>query len=95
MKCFTPEIAWHNRDPVLCVDIHVDKVSTSVYRLVSGGADTHIVVSKPFKKPFYLQDVCTFSEFHQVFVLLYRFGILSMIIRTIQREYHRLITLLN
>lgn len=44
MKCFTPEIAWHNRDPVLCVDIHVDKVSTSVYRLVSGGADTHIVI---------------------------------------------------
>ena len=45
MKCFTPEIAWHNRDPVLSIDIHVDQVSKFVYRLASGGADTHIVVN--------------------------------------------------
>lgn len=46
MKCYTPEIAWHNRDPVFSVDIQRDPVSKSIYRLASGGADTHIVVRK-------------------------------------------------
>lgn len=44
MKYFTPEIAWHNRDPVFSIDIQPDKVSESTYRLASGGADTHVVV---------------------------------------------------
>ncbi|KAL5286754.1 CHAF1B family protein [Megaselia abdita] len=48
MKCIIPEISWHNRDPVLSVDIHpkVDKTSDGheLYRLATGGYDSHVSI---------------------------------------------------
>ncbi|XP_065202703.1 chromatin assembly factor 1 subunit B [Planococcus citri] len=44
MKCLTPEIAWHNRDPVFSIDIQPRAVNENVYRLASGGSDTHILI---------------------------------------------------
>lgn len=49
MKCTIPEIAWHNRDPVLSIDIQ--PVKNECYRLVSGGTDCHILVRKSSIKP--------------------------------------------
>lgn len=52
MKCTTPEISWHNRDPVLSIDIQNKSCETSVnedfWRLATGGADSHVLV-KLFK----------------------------------------------
>ncbi len=48
MKCQIPEISWHNRDPVLSVDIQPavdDKL-----RLASAGSDTHVLVKDHFEK---------------------------------------------
>ena len=50
MRSHTPQISWHNRDPVLSVDIQ-NKVlfatDTSVsYRLASSGNDSHVIVWK-------------------------------------------------
>ncbi|XP_037949975.1 chromatin assembly factor 1 subunit B-like [Teleopsis dalmanni] len=46
MKCKIPEISWHNRDPVLSVDIQQAQVggNKSFYRLASGGTDTHVLI---------------------------------------------------
>nr|CAD7402951.1 unnamed protein product [Timema cristinae] len=43
MKCTIPEISWHNRDPVLSIDIQSGK-EDNFYRLASGGTDTHVVI---------------------------------------------------
>ncbi|XP_061399765.1 chromatin assembly factor 1 subunit B [Musca vetustissima] len=43
MKCKIPEISWHNRDPVLSVDIQ-PKSSDNIYRLCSGGTDAHVLI---------------------------------------------------
>ncbi|CAH0386297.1 unnamed protein product [Bemisia tabaci] len=42
MKYSSPEISWHNRDPVLSVDIQ--RSSTNFYRLASGGTDSHVLI---------------------------------------------------
>jgi len=44
MKCTIPEISWHNRDPVLTVDIQPNK-NNGFYRLASGGTDSHVLVN--------------------------------------------------
>ncbi|XP_008556657.1 chromatin assembly factor 1 subunit B [Microplitis demolitor] len=50
MKCTIPEISWHNRDPVLSVDIQQckqikDDVNGKLYwRLATGGADSHVLI---------------------------------------------------
>lgn len=53
MKCQIPEISWHNRDPVLSVDIQPRGESGSSsnknannkkWRLASGGTDAHVLV---------------------------------------------------
>lgn len=45
MKCKIPEISWHNRDPVLSVDIQPKADNnTSLYRLASGGTDSHVLI---------------------------------------------------
>jgi len=45
MKCKIPEISWHNRDPVLSVDIQPNSNDNSnVYRLASGGTDAHVLI---------------------------------------------------
>lgn len=47
MKCIIPEISWHNRDPVLSVDIQPKTANdnSELYRLASGGTDSHVLVS--------------------------------------------------
>lgn len=47
MKCKIPEISWHNRDPVLSVDIQSNGVGLSaptMCRLASGGTDAHVLI---------------------------------------------------
>ncbi|CAL4073630.1 unnamed protein product, partial [Meganyctiphanes norvegica] len=43
MKCTIPEISWHNRDPVLTVDIQ-HNAEDNIYRLATGGTDTTIII---------------------------------------------------
>lgn len=47
MKCTIPEISWHNRDPVLSVDIQPKKSTSEndIFRLASGGTDSHVLVN--------------------------------------------------
>lgn len=50
MKCTIPEISWHNRDPVLSVDVQPKiKGREDFYRLASGGTDSHVLVSYNFQ----------------------------------------------
>lgn len=48
MKCITPEISWHNRDPVLSVDIQSGSYDNSTggtfWRVATGGADCHVLI---------------------------------------------------
>lgn len=48
MWCTTPEISWHNRDPVLSIDIqtgvHETPENEIFWRLATGGADSHVLV---------------------------------------------------
>uniref|UniRef100_A0A182X3K7 CAF1B/HIR1 beta-propeller domain-containing protein n=1 Tax=Anopheles quadriannulatus TaxID=34691 RepID=A0A182X3K7_ANOQN len=46
MKCQIPEISWHNRDPVLSVDIQPKGANDRdhQYRLASGGTDSHVLI---------------------------------------------------
>ncbi|XP_065089218.1 chromatin assembly factor 1 subunit B [Ochlerotatus camptorhynchus] len=46
MKCQIPEISWHNRDPVLSVDIQprTSGDKGDFYRLASGGTDSHVLI---------------------------------------------------
>ncbi|KAG5318395.1 CAF1B factor, partial [Pseudoatta argentina] len=48
MKCITPEISWHNRDPVLSVDIqsglYEDLKGDTFWRVATGGADCHVLI---------------------------------------------------
>lgn len=45
MKCRIPEISWHNRDPVLSVDVQLACKNENFERLATGGTDSHVVVS--------------------------------------------------
>ncbi|KAJ8940799.1 hypothetical protein NQ318_007885, partial [Aromia moschata] len=42
MKCTIPEISWHNREPVLSVDIN--PLSNNFYKLATGGGDSHVLI---------------------------------------------------
>lgn len=42
MKCQVPQISWHGRDPVLSIDFQPNK--TDVFRLASGGTDSHVLI---------------------------------------------------
>lgn len=44
MKLASPEISWHNRDPVLSVHFQPD-VEDGYYRLATGGSDSHVFVN--------------------------------------------------
>lgn len=44
MRCTIPEISWHNRDPVLSIDIQNQNPEESFYRLASGGTDSHVLI---------------------------------------------------
>lgn len=54
MKCVIPEISWHNRDPVLSVDIQPKPLENdNKIRLASGGYDSHVLVCITYKKLSY------------------------------------------
>lgn len=44
MRCTIPEISWHNRDPVLSIDIQKQRPDEPFYRLASGGTDSHVLI---------------------------------------------------
>ncbi|XP_068632607.1 chromatin assembly factor 1 subunit B [Battus philenor] len=44
MKFSIPEISWHNRDPVLSVDIQPKCEPNGPLRLATGGTDTHVLI---------------------------------------------------
>ncbi|KAK3917922.1 Chromatin assembly factor 1 subunit B [Frankliniella fusca] len=44
MRCTIPEISWHNRDPVLSIDIQKQHSDEPFYRLASGGTDSHVLI---------------------------------------------------
>ncbi|XP_027205532.2 chromatin assembly factor 1, p105 subunit [Dermatophagoides pteronyssinus] len=50
MKIYIPQISWHDRQPILSVDIqnrlHSEKNSTKFYRLATGGNDNHVNIWK-------------------------------------------------
>lgn len=47
MKCTIPEISWHNRDPVLSIDIQPKaEDKNEFYRLATGGTDSHVLVRR-------------------------------------------------
>lgn len=52
MKCSIPEISWHNRDPVLSVDVQIgnfkNSAQESYWRIVTAGADSHVLVMNYF-----------------------------------------------
>lgn len=57
MKVTTPEISWHNKDPVYSVDVQKKIVKTVgdniVYRIATGGTDCHVLVTAlSFSKNF-------------------------------------------
>ncbi|XP_053675533.1 chromatin assembly factor 1 subunit B [Anopheles nili] len=53
MKCQIPEISWHNRDPVLSVDIQPKGSNDRdpKYRLASGGTDSHVLIWYMLQNP--------------------------------------------
>ncbi|CAG0915941.1 unnamed protein product [Notodromas monacha] len=48
MKCIVPEISWHNRDPVLSIDVqcggNAKEEDRRTYRIATGGTDGHVEV---------------------------------------------------
>ncbi len=50
MKSFTPQISWHNRDPILSVDVQNRPMSSSEgvisYRMATSGNDSHVILWK-------------------------------------------------
>lgn len=56
MKCTIPEISWHNRDPVLSIDLQPKVVDTDVQRLATGGTDSHVLV-------FNLKEYKSFEQY--------------------------------
>lgn len=58
MKCSIPEISWHNREPVL--SIHLHPIITKFYKLVTGGADHHVIVCK---------NIVKWAKFNEILLL--------------------------
>ena len=44
MRIYCPEIAWHNQEPVLSLDIK--KIDNNLYKAITSGSDRHLVVWK-------------------------------------------------
>lgn len=60
MKCVFPEISWHNRDPVLSLDVHSE--TNGFYRLATSGADCHVLVMKQYKLADPNPNIYLFSD---------------------------------
>jgi chromatin assembly factor 1 subunit B len=56
MRSFTPEISWHNREPVFSVDVQSNIQSdsndpqSSFYRVASAGGDNCVVIWRAYVK---------------------------------------------
>lgn len=76
MKCTIPEISWHNRDPVLSIDIQPGRNGEGPYRLASGGTDSHVVIWYIHKKESGLAEIEFASDLqrHQRAVNVVRFS---------------------
>ncbi|XP_049764646.1 chromatin assembly factor 1 subunit B isoform X1 [Schistocerca cancellata] len=77
MKCTIPEISWHNRDPVLSIDIQPGRNNDEgPYRLASGGTDSHVVIWYIHKKESGLAEIEFASDLqrHQRAVNVVRFS---------------------
>lgn len=62
MKCTIPEISWHNRDPVLSVDVQPKTNSKEQFhRLASGGTDSHVLVSSDSVRPLVISCPLVYS----------------------------------
>lgn len=44
MRCVIPEVAYHNRDPVLSIDFQLKAQPGDPLRLATGGSDSHVVI---------------------------------------------------
>ncbi|XP_014289907.1 chromatin assembly factor 1 subunit B [Halyomorpha halys] len=76
MKCIIPEISWHNRDPVLSIDIQVRKEGENLYRLATGGTDSHVLIWHMLPQndgSFKLECVCDLTR-HQKAVNAVKFS---------------------
>lgn len=75
MKCVIPEISWHNRDPVLSVDIQPKPLENDdKIRLASGGYDSHVLVCIKYKTTF------LFQRWNFLFVAVISFSLICKII---------------
>lgn len=67
MKCTIPEIFWHNREPVLSVDIQpkpFENDPNKNIRLASAGSDQHVLVCiEGFNR--FVQFACGIEQFLQ------------------------------
>ena len=61
MKLTTPEIVWHNKQPLLSADFHRGQ---SILRLATGGADNDVKVSIKLTNPGTLLLTSTVCLFH-------------------------------
>ncbi|XP_074593037.1 chromatin assembly factor 1, p105 subunit [Brevipalpus obovatus] len=78
MKIYTPEIAFHNLQPVLSCDIR--KVDDSVYKLITSGSDRHVVIWKitlsrdpNAKRPIFVEPLADLNR-HQKAINVARFS---------------------
>ena len=76
MKCTIPEISWHNRDPVLSIDIQKQNPDEQFYRLASGGTDSHVLIwhVKPSDDGTTLVEIASDLVRHQKAVNVVRFS---------------------
>ena len=56
MKVTVPEVSFHNRDPVLSVDLQHNS-RDDITRMATGGTDTHVIVSDTFVMTLYARSV--------------------------------------
>ncbi|XP_065156568.1 uncharacterized protein Caf1-105 [Atheta coriaria] len=63
MKCSIPEISWHNREPVLSIDIQpLNTINNDFYRMATGGSDNLVLIWKLEVQPDYEIKVSVLAE---------------------------------
>jgi len=62
MKVKTPEIVWHNKQPVFTVDFHR---SGPNWRMVTGGADNEVKVGS------HTSETCLIARLMYLILILY------------------------
>lgn len=72
MKCRIPEISWHNREPILSIDIQ--PVENDFYRLATGGSDYHVLVKLELFSvlPYYECVIFRYGNVKLLIMVLFR-----------------------